>query len=76
MNEVNNLTLVNVICDLIDEYRPMNAPHKNLIKFVEDRKGHDWRYAIDNSKLQNNLGWKPSQNFNRMFKQTIEFYLG
>ncbi|MDE4974034.1 GDP-mannose 4,6-dehydratase, partial [Francisella tularensis] len=42
---------------------------------VEDRKGHDWRNAIDNSKIKNELGWKPSQDFDKMFRQTIEFYL-
>ncbi|APD50919.1 hypothetical protein AUF42_06910 [Francisella hispaniensis FSC454] len=59
----------------MDEYKPENAPHSKLITFVEDRKGHDWRYAIDNSKIQNELGWKPSQDFDKMFRQTIEFYL-
>jgi dTDP-glucose 4,6-dehydratase len=76
INEVDNLSLVKTICQLMDEYKPENAPHKSLISFVEDRKGHDWRYAIDNSKIQNELGWKPSQDFKRMFKETIEFYLG
>ena len=74
-NEVDNLTLVKTICQLMDNYHPDNAPHQKLIEFVEDRKGHDWRYAIDNSKIQNELGWRPSQNFEKMFKQTIEFYL-
>ncbi|AJI60910.1 putative dTDP-D-glucose 4,6-dehydratase [Francisella tularensis subsp. novicida U112] len=75
INEVDNLTLVKTICKLMDEYKPENAPHSKLITFVEDRKGHDWRYAIDNSKIQNELGWKPSQAFDKMFRQTIEFYL-
>ena len=75
INEIDNLTLIHTICKLMDGYKPEYAPHKDLISFVEDRKGHDWRYAIDNSKIQNELGWKPSQDFERMFKQTIEFYL-
>lgn len=74
INEVDNLTLVKTICKLMDEYKSENAPHSKLISFVEDRRGHDWRYAIDNSKIQNELGWKPSQNFNKMFRQTINFY--
>ncbi len=74
-NEVDNLTLVKTICKLMDEYKPHNTPHEKLISFVKDRQGHDWRYAIDNSKIQNELGWKPSQDFEKMFKQTIEFYL-
>lgn len=76
INEVDNLTLINTICKLMDEYKPRNAPHNRLISFVEDRKGHDWRYAIDNGKIQSELGWKPSQDFERMFKETIEFYIG
>lgn len=75
MNEVDNLSLVNTICELMDNYQPEYFPHNKLISFVEDRKGHDWRYAIDISKIQNDLGWKPSQNFNKMLKQTVEFYL-
>ena len=75
INEIDNLTLINTICKLMDEYKPEYAPHNKLISFVEDRKGHDWRYAIDNGKIQSELDWKPSQDFERMFKQTIEFYL-
>lgn len=75
INEVNNLTLVHTICTLMDGYNPENSPHKSLITFVEDRKGHDWRYAIDNAKIQKELNWKPSQDFMKMFKETIEFYL-
>lgn len=74
-NEVDNLTLVKMICQLMDQYKPENAPHENLISFVEDRKGHDWRYAIDNSKIQSELNWNPSEDFKKMFKETIEFYL-
>ena len=74
-NEVDNITIVNTICKLMNEYMPHNAPHEKLIKYVEDRKGHDWRYAIDNSKIQNQLGWKPSKDFDKFFKQTIEFYI-
>ena len=74
-NEVDNITLVKTICKLMDQYKPDNAPHEKLIQYVEDRKGHDWRYAIDNSKIQNQLGWKPSQDFDKFFKQTIEFYI-
>lgn len=74
-NEVDNITLVKTICNLMDQYKPHNAPHEKLIKYVEDRKGHDWRYAINNSKIQNELDWQPSQDFEKMFKQTVEFYL-
>ncbi len=75
-NEVDNITLVRTICELMDGSRPEHAPHEKLITFVEDRKGHDWRYAIDNSKIQNELSWRPSQDFTEMFRETIKFYLG
>ena len=76
INEVDNLTLINTICKLMGEYKPRNAPHNRLISFVENRKGHYWRYAIDNRKIQSELGWKLSQDFERMFKETIKFYIG
>lgn len=74
-NEINNLTLVQKICELMDKYKPKDKQHKELILFVEDRKGHDWRYAIDNSKIQKELNWYPSQDFENLLKKTIEFYL-
>lgn len=74
-NEICNLDLIKVICQLMDRYRPENAPHEKLISFVEDRKGHDWRYAIDNSKMLNELQWEPSGDIERLFSETVEFYL-
>ena len=74
-NELDNLTLVKTICKLMDKYKPEHAPHEKLIEFVTDRKGHDWRYAIDNNKIQQQLGWKPCKDFKQMLMQTIEFYL-
>lgn len=73
-NEVDNLTLVKRICQLMDEVKPELAPHESLITFVEDRKGHDWRYAIDASKVKEELSWEPSQKFTDMLKQTLNFY--
>ena len=75
INEIDNITLVKKICNLMDDYNPQNSPHENLIEFVQDRKGHDWRYAIDNNKIRTELNWEPSKDFNRMFRNTIEFYL-
>ena len=72
---VNNLTLVKNICKIMDKYKPSNAPHEKLISFIEDRKGHDWRYAIDNSKIQAELDWVPSEDFNNIIMRTIKFYL-
>lgn len=74
-NELDNLTLIKHICEIMDDFRPENAPHKQLISFVEDRKGHDKRYAINNDKIQNELGWKPKGDFNNHLINTIKFYL-
>ncbi|TNF69123.1 MAG: dTDP-glucose 4,6-dehydratase [Gammaproteobacteria bacterium] len=74
-NEISNIALVKMICRLMDQYRSEHQPHERLISFVDDRKGHDWRYAINYSKLYNELGWSPSEDFETMFKETIEFYL-
>lgn len=73
--ELNNLALVEKICALMDKYKPNHAPHVNLIEFVEDRKGHDWRYAIDSTKIEKELNWKPSQDFEAMLNKTVEFYI-
>ena len=67
-NERTNLEVVKTILKVLDK-------PKSLITFVEDRKGHDRRYAIDSKKLENELGWKPKYNFDTGIKQTIEWYL-
>ena len=67
-NERTNLNIVKTILEIL------NKP-KKLINFVEDRPGHDLRYAIDSSKLQNELGWKPKYNFDSGIKSTIQWYL-
>ena len=69
-NELSNLELAKKICQQMDEVNPENKPHNKLIKFVEDRKGHDWRYAIDNAKICKELGWKPTQDF-KVLKNTV-----
>ncbi len=75
-NEWNNLALVQKICDLMDAKLGNTAgTSQQLIQFVEDRKGHDFRYAIDASKLKNELGWEPSIQFDEGFSQTIDWYL-
>ena len=74
-NELNNLTLIKAICSQMDQVKPENAPHEKLISFVEDRKGHDWRYAIDINKINHDLGWSPSCCFDDFILKTIRFYL-
>jgi len=76
-NERRNLEVVETICDILDSIVPSEAigPRRSLIKFVADRPGHDRRYAIDSSKLQNELGWRPKMNFETGIRKTVEWYL-
>ena len=72
-NELTNLDITHKICEIFDDlYNTKNS--KNLIKFVKDRKGHDFRYAIDNSQIFRELKWKPSIDFETGLKDTIKFY--
>ena len=75
--EKSNLDIVNSICEILDLKYPSNAlsSYKELITFVDDRPGHDFRYAIDANKIKNELGWKPQFNFNESIKKTIDWYL-
>ncbi len=75
-NEWSNLDLIHVICDQMDEKlnRPPGSARK-LITFVKDRSGHDFRYAIDASKIEKELGWKPSLQFEEGIDKTIDWYL-
>jgi dTDP-glucose 4,6-dehydratase len=68
---------VNVICALLDELRPNDpvVPHSKLITFVQDRLGHDRRYAIDARKIEAELGWKPRETFETGIRKTIKWYL-
>ena len=76
-NECTNLQVVETICDVLDDLKPRTSgtPYKELITFVKDRPGHDQRYAIDSSKLQNQLGWKPEHTFETGIRDTIKWYL-
>ncbi len=76
-NEVKNLDLVHLLCDILDELAPEIPvkPSKQLITFVQDRQGHDRRYAINSSKLQQELGWTPSITVEQGLRQTVEWYL-
>ena len=75
-NEIKNIDIVKIICDIMDELKPSkNGSYRNLITFVDDRPGHDKRYAVDSSKLQNTLKWEPKESFQSGIKKTIEWYL-
>lgn len=75
--ERQNIEVVNVICALLDERRPRDdgKPRNSQIAYVKDRPGHDRRYAIDASKLQNELGWKPEHTFEQGIADTVDWYL-
>ncbi len=74
-NEWRNIDIVRHICRLMDERRPDAAPHENLIRFVTDRPGHDWRYAINAGKMRDRLAWTPSVSFEQGIAQTCDWYL-
>lgn len=76
-NEKTNLEVVHTLCEILDELVPDSKfrPHKNLIKYVTDRPGHDRRYAIDASKIQNQLGWNPQESFETGLRKTVKWYL-
>ena len=74
-NERNNLYIANAICEILDEEKPKEKSYKEQISFVEDRAGHDFRYAIDASKIENKLNWKAQENFETGIRKTIKWYL-
>jgi dTDP-glucose 4,6-dehydratase len=80
-NEKQNIEVVHTICELLDELRPLSGTqlnikaHKDLITFVQDRPGHDIRYAIDASKIQRELGWSPVETFESGIRKTVTWYL-
>ena len=76
-NEKQNIDVVKTICAILDELQPQknNMPYASLMTFVKDRPGHDLRYAIDASKIQNDLGWTPQETFETGIRKTVEWYL-
>jgi len=75
--EIENIDVVNTVCDLLDRMAPFpdNNPHRKLIKYVPDRPGHDRRYAIDFSKLREELKWAPRESFPTGIRKTVSWYL-
>lgn len=74
-SERTNLQVVQSICDILDEFVPTDRPRRELITFVADRPGHDRRYAIDVSKIENELGWRSVESFETGLKKTVRWYL-
>ncbi len=78
-NEIKNINVVKSICKALDMHRPSNfkkiTKYEELISYVEDRSGHDRRYAINAKKIESELKWKPKENFDSGIKKTVEWYL-
>ncbi|MGB0788656.1 MAG: dTDP-glucose 4,6-dehydratase [Marinirhabdus sp.] len=74
-NERKNIQIAHTICEMLDKLKPKNTNYKEQITFVTDRPGHDFRYAIDASKIENELNWKAEENFESGIKKTIAWYL-
>ena len=76
-NERTNLDVVHIVCSLLDELNPRvdGKSYSTQISFVKDRPGHDQRYAIDATKLENELGWKAAENFDSGIRKTVQWYL-
>jgi len=76
-NQPANLTVVQTLCEILDELEPNSAyiPHNSLIQYVADRPGHDRRYAMDISKIRNEIGWKPRQSIESGLMMTVKWYL-
>ena len=74
-SEKTNMEVIDTLCNILDRHHPSSAPHNQLKTFVTDRPGHDHRYAIDFSKIKNELGWQPSYSFEEGIEQTVKWYL-
>jgi len=76
-NEKPNLEIVRTICSILDELRPADpvVPHSKLITYVQDRPGHDRRYAMDTHKIERELNWQPRETFETGIRKTVEWYL-
>lgn len=80
LNEKANIEIVHTLCDILDELRPLCADgdissYRDLITYVKDRPGHDRRYAIDATKIENELNWRPAETFETGIRKTVEWYL-
>ena len=75
-SERTNLAVVKLICAILDDRRPARAPHADLVAFVDDRPGHDSRYAVDPRKIESETGWRASENFEDGIGKAVDWYLG
>jgi dTDP-glucose 4,6-dehydratase len=72
---MENLSVVQTLCDSLDRRRPNGRPRRELITFVADRPGHDRRYAIDPTKIETELGWRAQETFATGIEKTVQWYL-
>jgi len=75
INEWANINIAKLICSLLDEMFPADKPYADLITYVQDRPGHDWRYAIDAAKMAEELSWEPDETFETGIRKTVTWYL-
>jgi len=75
INEWANNDIARLICTLMDEMLPASTPHAQLISYVQDRPGHDWRYAIDAEKITDELNWQPAETFETGIRKAVAWYL-
>lgn len=73
--ERKNIDVVEAVCGLLDQLAPRQSPHSDLITFVKDRPGHDFRYAMACGKIERELGWKPAESFESGIEKTVRWYL-
>ena len=73
--EITNLDMVESICNTLDILRPINHSYKKLIRFVADRPGHDFRYAVNTQKIEEEILWKSTSEFSSALEKTIIWYL-
>jgi dTDP-glucose 4,6-dehydratase len=73
--ELTNIDVVKAICAILDEYHPRRTPHEDLIQHVQDRPGHDYRYAMNTSKIYSELGWQPAESFASGIRKTVQWYM-
>jgi len=74
-NEKKNIDVVQEICQILDELKPTTYSYSTLISYVADRPGHDLRYAIDSTKIQKDLNWKPRETFETGLRKTVKWFL-
>lgn len=74
-NERRNIEIAQTICKILDEVKPAKNKYADLITYVQDRPGHDFRYAIDPSRIENELGWKAAETFESGLRKTVQWYL-